>query len=95
MSDELHIVSLIVHAMPASISALGAVIDTLPDARIHGAHKNGKLIVTLEALSSAEIMDQIATIQRANGVLNVAMVAQHIESLDSLNAELNHADYST
>jgi nitrate reductase NapD len=95
MSDELHIVSLIVHSMPASVASVSALITTLPEARIHGSEANGKLVVTLEAMSSAEILDQIAIIQRSDGVINVAMVYQHIESLESLNAEINHADYTT
>ena len=41
------------------------------------------------------IRDRIAIIQRSDGVINVAMVYQHIESLESLNAEINHADYTT
>lgn len=95
MSDELHIISLIVHSMPSSIATVSASITALPDARIHGSDANGKLVVTLEALSSAEILHQVATIQRTDGVINVAMVYQHVESLDSLNAEINHADYTT
>ena len=95
MNDELHIVSLIVHSMPRSIASVSALINTLPEARIHGSQDNGKLVVTLEAMSSAEILDQIAIIQRSDGVINVAMVYQHIESLESLNAEINHADYTT
>lgn len=95
MSDELHIVSLIVHSMPASVASVSALITTLPEARIHGSQANGKLVVTLEAMSSAEILDQIAIIQCSDGVINVAMVYQHIESLESLNAEINHADYTT
>ncbi len=95
MSDELHIISLIVHSMPSSISAVSASITTLPEARIHGSDANGKLVVTLEALSSAEILHQVAAIQHTDGVINVAMVYQHVESLDSLNAEINHADYTT
>jgi periplasmic nitrate reductase NapD len=95
MSDELHIISLIVHAMPACAEQVSATINALPAARIHGSDANGKMVVTLEAPTSAEILDQIAVIQRTHGVLNVAMVYQHVESLESLNAEMHHADYPT
>lgn len=94
MSDELHIVSLIVHAMPASSAEVAAFITTLPEARIHGTDANGKLVVTLEAPDSSEILDQIGTIQRARGVINVAMVYQHVESLETLNAEMHNVDYT-
>lgn len=92
---ELHIVSLIVHAMPACVEQVGATVGSLPDAQIHGSDASGKLVVTLEAASSAEILDQIAVIQRSRGVLNVAMVYQHTESLESLNAEIHHAHHPT
>ena len=95
MSEELHIISLIVHAMPACTDEVGAAIIKLPEARIHGADANGKLVVTLEASTSAEILDQVAAIQQTHGVINVAMVYQHVESLETLNAEMHHADYPT
>lgn len=95
MSEELHIISLIVHSMPAHTEQVSAAIIELPEARIHGADSNGKLVVTLEAATSSEILDQVAVIQQAHGVINVAMVYQHVESLESLNTEMHHADYPT
>lgn len=95
MSDELHIISLIVHSMPTSMAEVSATITALPEARIHGSDANGKLVVTLEASTSAEILDQVATIQQSNGVINVAMVYQHVESLESLNEEIVNVDYTT
>jgi nitrate reductase NapD len=93
--EELHIISLIVHAMPTSTTKVAMAVVALPEARIHGSDVNGKIVVTLEAPSSAQILDQVATIQRTDGVINVAMVYQHVESLESLNAEIHHADYPT
>jgi nitrate reductase NapD len=95
MNDELHIISLIVHAMPARKEQVSTMIGTLPYARIHGSDPNGKLVITLEAPTSAEIVDQVGTIQRTHGVINVTMVYQHVESLESLNTEMHHADYPT
>jgi nitrate reductase NapD len=95
MNDELHIISLIVHAMPARNEQVCTAIRALPNARIHGSDANGKLVITLEAPTSAEIVDQVGTIQRTHGVINVTMVYQHVESLESLNTEIHHADYPT
>jgi nitrate reductase NapD len=95
MNDELHIISLIVHALPACKEQVSTVINALPHARIHGSDANGKLVITLEAPTSAEIVDQVGTIQRLHGVINVTMVYQHVESLESLNEEIHHADYPT
>lgn len=95
MNDELHITSLVVHAMPMSCDAVTALINGLPDAQIHGADAIGKLVVTLEGPTSSAILDQVSLIQRAQGVINVAMVYQHVEALESLNTEIPHADHPT
>ena len=95
MNDELHIISLIVHAMPKRTEEVSMAIIALPHAQIHGSDANGKMVVTLEANTSAAIVDQMGTIKRIHGVISVTMVYQHIESLESLNTEINHADYQT
>lgn len=92
---ELHIVGLIVHAMPACIDQVGTAITSLPDAQVHGSDASGKMVITLEAATSADILDQISVVRNTHGVLNVAMVYQHAESLESLNAEIHHADHPT
>ena len=62
---------------------------------MHGTDASGKLVVTLEAPSAAAILDQIAHIQHLDGVIGLAMVYQHVESLESLNMEIPHADHTT
>lgn len=95
MKDELHITSLVVHAMPASCEDVVALIKGLPDAQIHGSDAIGKLVVTLEGPTASTILDQVSLIQRSIGVINVAMVYQHVEALESLNTEIPHADHPT
>lgn len=95
MKDELHITSLVVHAMPASCEEVVALIKGLPDAQIHGSDAIGKLVVTLEGPTASTILDQVSQIQGAPGVINVAMVYQHVEALESLNTEIPHADHPT
>ena len=95
MKDELHITSLVVHAMPASCEEVVALIKGLPDAQIHGSDAIGKLVVTLEGPTASTILDQVSLIQRSPGVINVAMVYQHVEALESLNTEIPHADHPT
>lgn len=94
MSDELHIASLVVHALPARCEAVIEVVSQLPDARVHGTDPSGKLVVTLEGPTSHVIMDHIAQIQQTAGVIGVALVYQHIESLESLNTEIQHVDHT-
>lgn len=90
MTEELHITSLVVHAMPAALALTCESIAALPGAQIHGANEaSGKLVVTLEAPSSHAILDQVSLIQQFRGVITVAMVYQHAESLESLNTEIH------
>lgn len=95
MADDLHITSVLVHALPARHAEVRAVIGQLPDAQIHGGDASGKLVVTLEAPTAGTILDQIAVLQQAPGVLGVAMVYQHVESLESLSKEIAHVDHTT
>jgi nitrate reductase NapD len=90
MSGDLHITSLVVHALPARCAEVAAAVATLANAQVHGSDALGKLVVTLEAPTAGAILDQVGQIQQTPGVLGVAMVYQHAESLESLNAEISH-----
>ncbi|MFG6464699.1 chaperone NapD [Roseateles sp. DXS20W] len=94
MHDELHITSLVVHALPDCSADVTAAITQLADARIHGTDASGKFVVTLEAPTSGAILDQVGLIQQTPGVIGVAMVYQHVESLASLNTEIPHVDHT-
>ncbi|MFG6459772.1 chaperone NapD [Roseateles sp. BYS96W] len=95
MTDELHITSLVVHALPERCAQVRDVITTLADAQIHGTDANGKFVVTLEAPTSGAILDQVSQLQQTPGVIGVAMVYQHVEPLESLNTEIPHVDHTT
>lgn len=95
MSDDLHITSLVVHVLPAHCANVDALIARIDGAQVHGRDVNGKFVITLEAPTSGAILDQIAQIQQTPGVIGVAMVYQHVESLESLNTEIPHVDHTT
>ena len=89
--DELHIASLVVHAAPSRLDAIAEAIAALPGARVHAASASGKLVVTLEAPTAAEITATIAGIQRLDGVLSATLVYQCADSLDAMNEEISDA----
>lgn len=91
---ELHITSMVVHALPGRAQALGAAIAALPGAEIHAVSDTGKLVVTLEAHSTGEMLERIAAVQGQDGVLASAMVYQHIDTLDSMNKEIDDVNGS-
>jgi len=71
-----------------------AAIAALPGAEIHAVSDTGKLVVTLEAHSTGEMLERIAAVQGQDGVLASAMVYQHIDTLDSMNEEIDDVNGS-
>jgi len=92
MSAELHITSLVVHSTPKRAQGVSELIAALPGARVHAVSPAGKLVVTLEAGTSGEILSQVNAIQLTDGVLSAALVYQCADSLESMNQELPDAD---
>ena len=92
MSEEVHISSLVVHATPKRVQNIEDVIAKMPGARVHGSSSNGKLVVTLDASSTDEMLSRINAIQRVDGVLSAALVYQCADTLDAMNEEIPDAD---
>jgi len=79
MSAEIHISSLVVQARPVHMAAIGAAIEELDGAEIHGDGEQGKLVVTLETLNEGEMLTHIEAINRLDGVLSVALIFHQVE----------------
>jgi nitrate reductase NapD len=92
MTDELHITSLVVHSTPKRVQGVSDLIAALPGAKVHAVSPAGKLVVTLEAATSGEILSQVNCIQRTDGVLSAALVYQCADSLEAMNEEIPDAD---
>jgi len=89
---ELHIASLVVHALPSRLPQVSAAIAALPGACVHGNAPNGKLVVTLEAPGAALLLDAVARIQAFDGVLSAALVYQCADTLEAMNEDMPDAD---
>lgn len=79
MTSEMHIASVVVQAQPRLLDDVASAIRDLPNARIHGRSDAGKLVVTLDGSTADDILDQVRAMQQLRGVVNVALVYQHIE----------------
>jgi len=88
-APELHIASMVVHAAPRRLADVRGAILAIGGAEIHGASETGKLVVTLEAPSTEDMLAQIAQIQRLDGVLASALVYQHSDTLAAMNEEID------
>jgi len=85
---ELHIASLVVHAMPGRVVSVHETIAALAGACVHAASPGGKLVVTLEADSAEAMTARMTGIHRIEGVLGAALVYQCADSLAAMNQEM-------
>jgi len=90
-APELHIASLVVHALPARLAAVQQALRELEGAEIHAASPAGKLVVTLEQPSAEAMTDSVLAVQRLPGVLAAAIVYQCADTLDAMNEEIPDA----
>ena len=91
MADEVHITSLVVHAAPARAAALAPAISAVPGAQVHAASAAGKLVVTLEASCSEDILSGLHAIQHMDGVLSAVLVYECVDTLEAMNEEMADA----
>jgi nitrate reductase NapD len=87
-TPEGHIAGIVVHANLAHFESIRRFISKLPDAQIHAASPAGKLVITLEAKHSADIVEQLTAIHALTGVYSAALIYQHHEDVESLDEEI-------
>ena len=78
--DE-HIASVLVQAWPERLPAVEAELTRLPGVESHGSNGAGKLIITVETRSDAELLDRIDRIGAAEGVITASLVYHHAEEM--------------
>ena len=77
---EVHISSMVVHAMPDYLPVVKKYIEELPGVEIHAESPNGKLVVVLESQTQTYITDVIEKIACLDHVLSTALVYHQIET---------------
>ena len=85
---ETHIAGVIVHVAPKRLSRARTAIEQVPHVEIRAADDRGKLVVVVEAESSAAILARLDAIQRIDGVLSALLVYQHAESAQAMDEEV-------
>jgi nitrate reductase NapD len=87
-TPEGHIAGIVVHANHGHIESIRRFISILPGAQIHAVSPAGKLVITLEAQRSADIVEQLTAIHALTGVYSTALIYQHHEDVESLDEEI-------
>ncbi|WP_417618536.1 chaperone NapD [Oceanisphaera sp.] len=78
--NEVHISSLVVHAVPEHLSVIKQQIESFDGAEIYGESEAGKLVVVIETRNQGYITDTIDAINQLEHVLSTALVFHQIES---------------
>jgi len=94
VSGELHIAGIVVHANPLRLESVRDAIAALPSLEIHGANAQGKIVLTVEAPSAADVLHLLDAIHCIEGVVAAFIVYQHSEDSDSMNEEISHDNHA-
>jgi periplasmic nitrate reductase NapD len=78
---SVHISSLVVHGRPERAQAVARHLRALRGVAVHGGVEAGKLVVTLETATEAEIVARLNAIQALDGVLAATLVYHHHEPI--------------
>ncbi|MGB5855189.1 MAG: chaperone NapD [Oceanisphaera sp.] len=78
--NEVHISSLVVHAVPEHLIAIKRQIESFDGAEIYGESAAGKLVVVIETQNQGYITDTIDAINQLDHVLSVALIFHQIET---------------
>jgi nitrate reductase NapD len=76
--DELHLSSLVVHALPERLAEVEAALGR-EGCEVHARSDAGKLVVTRETADSGTLSGTITRIQLLPGVLAATLVFHHVE----------------
>lgn len=91
LASELHIASLVVHAVPSRVAEIEGFIGGLAGALVHASTADGKLVVTLERPTADEMAKSVQAIQGLRGVLSASLVYQCADTLQAMNEEIGNA----
>ena len=76
---EAHVSSLVVHVRPERSRAARAALTGMPGVEVH-AEARGKIVVTLETDTEADIVVRLNEISLLDGVMSAALVYHHVEA---------------
>ncbi|EKO3432501.1 chaperone NapD [Vibrio fluvialis] len=86
--NEVHISSLVVHALPEHLKTVKAQIEQFENAEIYGDSPEGKIVVVLETQNQGFVTDTIDAINNLPNVLSAVLVYHQIETnLDELDSD--------
>jgi nitrate reductase NapD len=82
----MNLASLVVHTHPERMAAVQARLLALPGVEVHGAHPQGRLVVTVEDEDETRLADTLLKIHAEPDVLAAALVYSQSASIPGESA---------
>lgn len=83
----MNIAGVVIHTRPEHMHVVENAILAMQGVEIHGTHKDGRFVVTVEEDGYKETSDTVLSLHQIKGVLTATLVYQHSEELGD---EINH-----
>ncbi|MCF3631158.1 chaperone NapD [Thalassospiraceae bacterium LMO-SO8] len=78
-----HVASLLVQAWPDGIAATEAALNAIPGVESHGTGGPGKLIITVDVDDDTGLVETVARIEAAPGVIIASLVYHQMDEGDA------------
>jgi nitrate reductase NapAB chaperone NapD len=95
MSQDIHIVSVIIYANPEYLDDVLSKANKLPQAECHSNQGDHKFVLVFEAESDFELSSTIDEINSWKGVLSTQLCYHHCEPTESLQEEIQYATHTS
>lgn len=95
MSDDVHIVSLIIHVLPEYKNEVLSRANKMPQAECHSTKKDNKFVLVFEAESDAVLSSSMDEINNWQGVMSTQLCYHHCETNESMQEEIQYANQAS
>lgn len=95
MTNETHIVSMIIYTHPEYLEEVLEKAKRLPEAECHTNIPEQKFVLVFEAESEASLSYFMEEINNWKGVLSSQLCYQHCETNESLQEEIHHETHAS
>ncbi len=95
MSDDVHIVSLIIHVLPEYKNEVLNKANNMSQAECHSNKEDNKFVLVFEAESDAVLSSSMDEINNWQGVMSAQLCYHHCETNESMQEEIQYANQAS
>lgn len=79
----MNVCGVLVHAMPEKLTGVVSALTALDGVEVHGTAEGARIIVTIEDTGAALAIDQLAQINRVDGIVAASLVYHQFEPAEA------------